>query len=152
MLFALSLTRCAYPNQEYAYHEFNVQTGWDTNDTIMLELDMCDTLNPLKLNIAGHITTDSYLNRIKGYPINIFFYTPDNQVFMDSITLPINLKSRENIIKKGHHSMEMLWEYRKNIINTIPGKWHIAFTKAKKDSINYKNIIGLGISISKDER
>lgn len=151
-LVALLINGCAYPKEEFAYQSFNVKSGWSANDTVKFELDMCDTPPPLKLDIIGHITTDTYLNKIKGYPINIFFYTPDNQVFTDSLTLPVNIKERDNIIKRGHHSMEILWSYRRNILNDKPGKWHIEFTQAAKDSINYKNIIGLGISITKDER
>lgn len=152
VLFTLLSNSCSYPNKEYAYHEFDIHNGWDTEDTIKFELDICDTINPLEMDIIGYIKTDSYINSIGGYPINILFYTPDKEVYADTLTLPIKVGKSENIKMHGNSSIEILWNYRKNIINNKPGKWHIEFLKAKQDSVIYKNIIGIGISVTEYER
>ncbi|MBR6540987.1 MAG: hypothetical protein IKT74_05615 [Bacteroidales bacterium] len=149
LLFTLLTTGCSYPGKEYSYCEFDIHNGWN-GSPVEFELDITDTLVPLQMDILGHIATDSYLNNIQGYPLYIYFHTPDNHVYADTITLPIHVKRDENILRKGHSCVEILWNYRKNIINNKPGRWKIELAQA--DTIRYNNIIGLGISVTEYER
>ena len=126
------------------YANLNRLKGWYEDVPLKMTFEMLDTLGESELYLIGEIETKRSMGKKRGYPLHLTFIAPDSTCYTDSITLPLNVIQNGKISKTSHGIKEIVWPYRKNIYNKIPGKWEVVITKGDP-SEDYSNIIGLGI-------
>ena len=132
------------PVLDYSYVNLNRIKGWNTSDPVLLEFDMADTTGASELYITGEIAIKRTPDKMRGYPINIKLIAPDGSSYADTILLPLHVINDSKVSRTSHGIREIVWPYRKNIYNKIPGRWNMEITKGDT-AVDYSNIIGLGI-------
>lgn len=132
------------PVHDYAYANLNRFYGWKGNTVVTLNFDMTDTTGACELYIIGEVATQRSSSRKQALPINIILTAPGGKQYTDSVSLPLHVIEDGKRGKTSHGVREIVWPYRKNIYNRIPGRWSITFSKGDSTE-DYSNILGLGI-------
>ena len=150
VLLLIFAAGCSHrPVLDYSYVVLDRIKGWEDNTPVELEFDMIDTVGASELYIAGEIATKRTLDKKRGYPINIIFEAPNGTVYTDTLLLPLHVKEDRMVSSTSHGIKEVVWPYRKNIYNKIPGRWKMVITKGDTTE-DYTNIIGLGVHCKQD--
>lgn len=153
LLAALLLTLAAgcsrRPVLDYSYVTMDRIKGWNDNTPVELEFDMVDTIGASELYIAGEIATKRTLDKKRGYPINITLVAPNGTGYTDTLLLPLHVKEGGKVSSTSHGIKEVVWPYRKNIYNKIPGRWKMVITKGDTTA-DYTDILGLGVHCKQD--
>ncbi len=135
---------CSRPVNNYSYINLNRLKGWEGETALTLHFDMPDTIGTCELYIAGEIVVQRTTGEERGYPINLTFIAPDSTRYTEAIFLPLHVEHNSDITITSHGIKSIEWPYRKNIHNTIPGKWTVIITKGDNGT-DYSDIIGIGI-------
>ena len=143
-LLAAIATGCTRPVYDSSYVNLNRLKGWADGAPITLSFEMPDTLGESELYIIGEISTKRAIGQKTGYPIHLLFLAPCGTMYTDSVQLPIHVIQDGEIARTSNGIKEIVWPYRKNIYNKIPGKWEVTITPADT-SADYSDILGLGI-------
>lgn len=149
MLLAFAAGCSRKPVLDYSYVTLDRIKGWYGNTPVELEFDMVDTVGASELYIAGEIATKRTLDKKRGYHINIMLEAPDGNFYTDTLLLPLHVKEDGVTSSTSHGIKEVVWPYRKNIYNKIPGRWKMTITKGDT-AADYTNIIGLGVHCKQD--
>ncbi|MBQ7773742.1 MAG: hypothetical protein IJ383_06725 [Bacteroidales bacterium] len=142
LLLAYSCT--SRPAVDYAYANLDRIHGWSGDEDVTLLLDMTDTTGACELYITGEVATGRSTAEKKGLPLLILLTSPYGTQYRDSVTLPLRVLEDGRSGKTSHGVREIVWPYRKDIYNKIPGRWAITLSKGDKNE-DYSNILGLGI-------
>ena len=143
-LLAAIAAGCTRPVYDSSYVNLNRLKGWADGAPITLSFEMPDTLGESELYIIGEISTKRTIEQKAGYPIKLLFLAPCGTMYTDSIQLPLNVIQDGKTARTSNGIKEIVWPYRKNIYNKIPGKWEVTVTPADT-AADYSDIIGLGI-------
>lgn len=143
-LLAAIAAGCTRPVYDSSYVNLNRLKGWTDGIPITLSFEMPDTLGESELYIIGEISTKRTIEQKAGYPIKLLFLAPCGTMYTDSIQLPLNVIQDGKTARTSNGIKEIVWPYRKNIYNKIPGKWEVTVTPADT-AADYSDIIGLGI-------
>ena len=144
LLLAVAAGCSRKPVLDYSYVTLDRIKGWSGNTPVELQFDMVDTIGASELYIAGEIATKRTLDKKRGYHINIRLEAPDGNCYTDTLLLPLHVKEDGVTSSTSHGIKEVVWPYRKNIYNKIPGRWKMVITKGDTTA-DYTNIIGLGV-------
>ena len=144
LLLAMAAGCSRKPVLDYSYVNLNRISGWSSNEPVQLEFDMEDTTGISELYITGEIAIKRTPDKMRGYPINIKLTAPDGSSYTDTLLLPLHVVNDSNVSRTSHGIREIVWPYRKNIHNKIPGRWIMEITQGDT-TVDYKNIIGLGV-------
>ena len=144
LLLAFAAGCSRKPVMDYSYVSLDRIKGWTGNTPVELEFDMVDTIGASELYIAGEIATKRTLDKKRGYSINITLVAPNGTGYTDTLLLPLHVKEDGAVSSTSHGIKEVVWPYRKNIYNKIPGRWKMIITKGDT-TVDYTNIIGLGV-------
>ena len=132
------------PVLDYSYVNLNRISGWSKNEPVLLEFDMADTIGVSELYITGEIVIKRTPDKMRGYPINIKLTAPDGRSYADTVLLPLHVVNNNKVSRISHGIKEIVWPYRKNIYNKIPGRWNMEITQGDT-TVDYTNIRGLGV-------
>lgn len=142
---ALLICSCtSRPVVDYAYVNLDRFHGWSGEEDVTLLFDMTDTTGACELYITGEVATGRSTAEKKGLPLRILLTSPCGIQYRDSVTLPLRVLEDGRSGKTSHGVREIVWPYRKNIYNKIPGQWTITLSKGDENE-DYSNILGLGI-------
>lgn len=142
---ALLICSCtSRPVVDYAYVNLDRIHGWSGDEDVTLQFEMADTTGACALYITGEVATGRSMAEKRGLPICITLTAPDGTQYRDSVTLPLRVLEDGRSGKTSHGVREIVWPYRKNIYNKVPGQWTMTLSKGDGNE-DYSNILGLGV-------